>query len=334
MKLFLFLLSLVNADYCKIRQSDIDEFNIFTHKYDKFYETVGEYFERLNIYMNNRNYIHNRNNQNLSYSLEINKFADMTFNEFSRSHFGYSHNSTFSEKGVLHNMTIPGRNGSNQFIDWRAEGLVEDIKDQGQCGSCWAFSAVVVMEANHARETGKLVSLSEQDLVDCVKDCYGCGGGWPTAAISWVINGSSGNFSKNTSGIDTENSYSYLGIDEVCKFNVSNVGARFRHLVQIPEGSCSHLLDALLSVGPISVAIDAEQDFQFYQTGLFQTQECSSSHLDHAVALVGYGRTSEGKNYYILRNSWNTDWGQDGYMYYSADIDNMCGVCQDASYVL
>ena len=152
-------------------------------------------------------------------------------------------------------------------------------------------------------------------------------------AIDYVINGSTpGPGSANVSGIDTESSYLYKGFDQTCNFSNSTVGARFSNLTRIPQNSTSHLLDAVLSIGPISVAIDAEDDFQFYSSGIFTSSTCSETQLDHAVTVVGFGKISNGTSYYIIKNSWNTDWGQDGYMFFNADIPDMCGIAQDACY--
>lgn len=331
----IFALSNVNFQcYSNYTLDYLDEFNSFIQEYNKTYETDEYLLYRYLVFSNNMHYINERNSQNLSYTLEMNKFGDLTHDEFSDMYKGYNglNNASTMFDYSVHHLTLNTLNYTT--IDWRAEGLVTDIKDQEQCGSCWAFSAVVTMEGAHARHTGNLTSLSEQDLVDCVPDCYGCNGGWPYLAIDYVINGSTTDNPNgtNVSGIDTEVSYSYKGFDQSCNFTNSTVGARFLNLTRLPQGSDAHLLDAVLTIGPISVAIDAENDFQFYSSGIFTSNTCSNTQLDHAVAIVGYGRTSNGTSYYIVRNSWGTDWGQDGYVYWNADIPDMCGISQDACY--
>ena len=301
-------------------------FNNYIIKYNKNYASLNEYYYRYKVFNKKINRINYVNDNNYSYTLGINKFSDLTFDEFSYKYKGYNGLFYNNKYNNYHKLTLNNNNITQ--IDWRGEGLVTDIKDQQQCGSCWAFSEVGTMEGAKAKKTNKLVSMSEQDLLDCVPDCYGCNGGWPSLAIQYVINGS------KTEGIDTEISYPYTAQDGTCNFTKNNIGGKFHDVIKIPEGNTKYLYDSILSVGPISVAIDAEEDFQSYKTGIFESYMCSNTSLDHAVLVVGYGITSKNKKYYIIKNSWGTDWGMDGYIYFSADIPNMCGIAQDACYAV
>lgn len=328
---FAFVVSVVNGVYINnynmrlsVTPSEYNSYLTYLEMYPRSYSTP-EFWYRLSVFTENNNYIisHNKNISH-TYNLGWNNFTDMSRDEFKynrlstrmfvepHSCVGYCHNSTHS---------IPNS------IDWRASGMVTDVKDQGQCGSCWAFSAVGAIEGQHAKVTGSLVSLSEQNLVDCAGsyNCDGCDGGWPDKAMDYVI---------NNGGIDTESSYSYEGVDDTCHYNKSLSGANISKVVQIQYGSMRSLYDALGTVGPISVAIDAENDFQFYKSGIFTSTTCSKTMLDHAVLAVGYGVTLDNKKYIIVKNSWGKDWGMDGYIYFSADIDNMCGIATNASYPL
>ena len=315
---------LILSLFYNIQSQDLykEQFESFLNKYHKNYSFVSEYSYRYSIFKNNYIFIQEHNNNiNKTFTLGINNFADLTNYEFNK-YKGYFER--YSNKNIknskLHNMT----NNTPGAIDWRADNLVTGVKDQGQCGSCWAFSAVGVIEGIHAKETSNLVSLSEQQLVDCSEGNYGCDGGWPNLAMQNVI---------NRGGIDTEKSYPYDAIGETCSYNKSNVGANISHIVNITKDNTTELLNAIGNVGPISVAIDAsDPTFQFYSGGIYTSNMCSQDALDHAVLAIGYGKTKNGTKYYIIKNSWGTHWGNAGFIYFNRDINNMCGIATDASY--
>ena len=298
----------------------LDDFNNYIEEYNKNYD-LREFWYRYNIFETNLNYINKRNLELTDFKLGINNFTDLTTNEFNRIYLGTRLN---INQSIISSYNMS--NGSNPAsVDWRASGLVTDIKNQGQCGSCWAFSAVGTLEGQWAKNTSNLVSLSEQNLVDCSGGYsnMGCDGGWPDKALQYVI---------SNHGIDTESSYPYVGSDQECAYNKNTSGANASKVVMLPTGNMSALYDAIGNVGPISVAIDAEEDFQMYSHGVYNSNQCSSQYLNHAVLAVGYSVTKKNKKYIIVKNSWGTDWGMDGYIYFSADVDNLCGIAQHCSY--
>jgi len=191
---------------------------------------------------------------------------------------------------------------ANATVDWRAKGKVNPIKNQGQCGSCWAFSATASVESAHAIKTGKLVSLSEQQLVDCsgAQGNQGCNGGLMDQAFEYIIaNG----------GQCTEASYPYQAQDGTCQ--KCTPVAQISGYTDVSAGKENAIMPAL-NGEPVSIAIEADQDgFQFYSGGVF-SGVCGTN-LDHGVNLVGYG-TDGSQPYWILRNSWGTTWGEEGYM--------------------
>jgi cathepsin L len=210
-------------------------------------------------------------------------------------------------------------------IDWRKKGLVTPIKDQGQCGSCWAFSTVASVEGQHALVNGNLTSLSEQNLVDCsnAEGNMGCDGGLMDQGFQYII---------DNKGIDTEASYSYEAVDDTCRFKRRNVGATIDSFVDINSGSELSLQLASATIGPISVAIDASSfEFQFYSDGVYTDTECSSVFLDHGVTVVGYD-SLQNVPYWTVKNSWGADWGKEGYILMARNQNNMCGIATSASY--
>jgi len=297
-----------------------------THK--KNYQEHEEPVRRI-IWEQNLQKIHEHNMEadmgKHTYWLGLNEYADLTNGEFVKKFNGFkmaapknSNGSTFLAPS---NVEIPTE------VDWRKEGYVTPVKNQGQCGSCWSFSATGSLEGQHFRKTGKLVSLSEQNLMDCSHPWgnNGCEGGLMDYAFQYI---------KDNKGVDTEESYPYEAKDKKCRYNKDNVGATDTGYTDIKQGDEEGLKQAAATVGPISVAIDASHmSFQLYRSGVYSEQECSSTQLDHGVLVVGYG-TESGSDYWLVKNSWGESWGMDGYIKMSRNQNNQCGIATSASYPL
>ncbi|XP_044175712.1 procathepsin L-like isoform X2 [Acropora millepora] len=311
-----------------LREDDYDtQWKAWRAFYKKSYATETEENARRGIWRDNLKKIAKHNSEGHSHVLAMNQFGDLTETEYRFLYLGMrSHFSTESKRnGSTYlppsHVTLPAE------VDWRQEGYVTPVKNQGQCGSCWAFSTTGSLEGQHFKKTGKLVSLSEQNLVDCSSSYgnHGCQGGLMDNAFRYI---------KANDGIDTEASYPYVGYNERCRFRAVDVGATDSGYVDISSGDENALESATATVGPISVAIDASHmSFQFYHSGVYNNPSCSSTQLDHGVLVVGYG-TYEGNDYWLVKNSWGTSWGMEGYIMMSRNRNNQCGIATSASYPL
>uniref|UniRef100_A0A8C3WDG2 Cathepsin L n=1 Tax=Catagonus wagneri TaxID=51154 RepID=A0A8C3WDG2_9CETA len=255
------------------------------------------------------------------FTMAMNAFGDLTNEEFRQMMNGFQ-NRKHKKGKVFHDPLLPSRS-----VDWREKGYVTAMKNQGQCGSCWAFSATGALEGQMFRKTGKLVSLSEQNLVDCSQPQgnKGCNGGLMDNAFQYV---------KDNGGLDSEESYPYLGKDESCQYQPQSSAANDTGYVDIPKQE-EALMKAVATVGPISVGIDASHEsFQFYSAGIYFEPQCSSEDLDHGVLVVGYGAegADSNKKYWLVKNSWGNNWGMGGYIKMAKDKNNHCGIATMASY--
>jgi len=293
----------------------------------KTYETPSQERVRYVIWQENLRKIEQHNaGGDSDMVLRMNHLGDLTNMEYRTMMNGYrmgglnrTRASTFLAPSNMAPLPVA--------VDWRKEGYVTDVKNQGQCGSCWAFSTTGSLEGQTFKKTGKLVSLSEQNLVDCSTKYgnMGCNGGLMDQAFQYI---------KENPGIDTEKSYPYEAVDGTCRFKKADVGAEDTGFVDIEEGSEDELQKAVATVGPISVAIDASHfSFQFYHHGVYNEKRCSSTRLDHGVLAVGYGTYKE-HDYWLVKNSWGESWGLDGYIMMTRNKKNQCGIASKASYPL
>lgn len=317
-----------------------EEWQEFKAKYNKNYTDESEDNYRFKVFLTNKHKIakHNQRQANglHSYTLGLNKYADMTHQEFVRTMNGYrphlrkpneltsnQHEDVHRERRRLDEpFEVP------KSVDWRQHGYVTPVKDQGHCGSCWAFSSTGALEGQHFRTTGDLISLSEQNLVDCSKKYgnMGCDGGLMDNAFKYI---------RDNHGVDTENSYPYEAHDDKCRFKNKTVGADDKGYVDIPSGNEAKLTKAIAMKGPVSVAIDASQEsFRLYDGGVYDEPNCGNSqdNLDHGVLVVGYGTDPVHGDYYLVKNSWSETWGQSGYIKMARNKDNQCGIATAAVY--
>lgn len=290
------------------------KFMEFVSFHGRSYATKAEFNFRMNIFKNNLKFVQEFNaDENNTHTVEINHFSDRTPQEMKKM-LGYKPALKERLPTLLPVTDV-------MSIDWRTKGAVTPVKNQGQCGSCWAFSTTGAVEGAMFLKTGKLQSYSEQQLVDCSSAFgnYGCNGGLMDNAFQYV--------EKNPLELETD--YAYTDRDGTCKYVAAKGQGKVVSYSDVTPNSADQL-KAALAKQPVSVAIEADQmSFQGYKSGVITTG-CGQN-LDHGVLAVGYG-TLNNQEFFLVKNSWGTGWGDQGYVRISTSASNVCGILSDPSY--
>ena len=300
------------------------QFSDFRERFNKNYENLQELEMRFQIFRENlRDIIMHNLDITQNFTMGINQFTDLSQEEFKEKYIG----ELKREVGSYGCKTFSSSaSGAPVSIDWRTKGAVTSVKDQGQCGSCWTFSASAAVEGAWAISKGQLIDLSEQQLVDCATGIsygsHGCSGGQMDGAFKYVIE----------HGQCSLASYTYTAKDGTC-----HTCSAVAHI-----SSCSDVnpndqlsLKAAVAKQPVSIAIEADtRYFQSYSGGILTSTSCGQN-LDHGVTIVGYG-SENGINYWLVKNSWGTTWGDKGYVKIarseSTNDAGICGIAMMASF--
>ncbi|XP_047437269.1 pro-cathepsin H-like [Mugil cephalus] len=299
-------------------------FKQWMSQHNRVYD-VEEYHYRLHVFTQNKRMIDHHNAGNHSFTMGLNQFSDMTFQEF-RKFYLFTQPQNCSVTKTSH---VSSTGPHPESVDWRTKGnFVTHVKDQGYCGSCWTFSTTGCLESVNAIATGKLIPLSEQQLLDCSKHFhnYGCLGGLPSQAFEYI---------KYNKGLMTEEDYPYKAHDDTCNFNPKLAAAFIQDVVNITSYDEKAMVDAVARLNPITFSFDATAEFMHYKEGVFSSTQCKNTtdRVNHAVLAVGYGTDDNDTPYWIVKNSWGTGWGKDGYFLIERGT-NMCGLAACSSYPL
>ncbi|CAH1424443.1 unnamed protein product [Lactuca virosa] len=285
-------------------------------KHSKFYNTLREKEKRFQIFKDNLRYIEAHNSGDHSYKLGLNKFSDLTIEEHRLRYSTGAIPKRKSNKLKSDRYSPLSADVLPDSVDWRAKGAVAPVKTQGKCGASWAFSAIGAVEGINQIVTGDLITLSEQQLIDCDTSNYGCDGGFVTDAFDFII--------KN-GGIQSDKDYPYTAKDGKCDTSKKNTTLvtidDYEYLLEESELA----LQKAVANQPISAGIAINStDFMSYSSGIF-SGVCGDL-VNHGVVVVGYG-TENGKDYWIVRSSWGTEWGEEGYIRLERNIKQDIGKC-------
>ncbi|XP_047318994.1 ervatamin-B-like [Impatiens glandulifera] len=293
----------------------------------KVYNGIDEFEKRFEIFKDNLVFIDAHNSENRTYKVGLNVFSDLTDEEYRSYYLGLKYDGDVQSVQSEPDSAVSPGEILPESVDWRTKGAVSPIRNQGQCGCCWAFSAIAAVESINKIVTGQLIDLSEQELVDCERASQGCKSGYIFTAFHFII---------RNGGIDTEKDYPYREAKGTC--NATKMKSKLVSIdgiKRVPSNNENSLKKAVAQQ-PISVGIEAYgKAFKNYVSGIF-TGNCGTS-IDHAVVVVGYG-SEKGLDYWIVKNSWGTNWGERGYMRIKRNNvpggrgEGKCGIAMQGTY--
>ncbi|EGG25189.1 hypothetical protein DFA_03437 [Cavenderia fasciculata] len=315
------MLAVVSAYNVRLSTADdyTTRFKTWMVEHNKMYHEEEEFYLRLSNFIRNIHSIEKMNRQyGRTATFGLNKFSDLSLDEFKKHYLmpNYKPKARVTKETFNYPSNIPAT------LDWRTKGYVTPVKNQLMCGSCWAFSATEQIETANIMAGGQVEYLSEQQIVDCDPYDGGCGGGDPYTAYQYV---------QNNGGLTLNVTYPYTAANGACYANSTAPAVQVTAFgYASSQGNETQLREAMAARGPLSICVNAEP-WMSYQSGIFSST-CSDD-LDHCVQIVGYDTDATSKTpYFIVRNSWGTDWGLLGYIYIQAG-SNLCGITNEVTYV-
>jgi len=334
MKVFVALFALMAVAAAAPQGSDHVLHAILQAKWGAFKATHGKEYhpeeehKRLSNFLQKTHMIETHNERFAkgleSFQVGHNELSDLSFEEYLNTRLGAVPPTEPEACNATYFQPSAGFRAP-QSVNWVEKGHVKHVKNQGSCGSCYAFASAAALEAQHARKHGGAVDLSEQQLVDCTVNMGngGCSGGWMHTCFKHV---------QDQGGINTQRNYPYESKAGACRYKAHDPACKVTSHVRIPYGDERALQEAVASVGPVTIAYDAStREFGSYQSGIYQSANCQPQRTSHAVLVVGYG-TEGGVDYWLCKNSWGASWGLKGYFKMARNKNNHCGVCTAASY--
>jgi len=331
--------------------TDNYQFTLYQNQLKKNYGLIQDklYDFRLNNFIKNNKKILEHNIKNITqWSAFWTSLSDLSIVEYQQLFLTEPKQFTFIDKYIrfyYFDDSLTFNNNSNfpHLIDWRTFNMVSPVKNQilninntfkTFCSSSWAFSAVGSLEGQMAKLTGKLESISVQNILDCADYNIGCyGSGYPNLGFNYI----------KTNGFHYDETYSYTGIKNycgmICNIHINNnlKHIHFKDIINIKSGDTNGLLHALTYVGPVSAIIKVDEDFINYSGGVYNLTKSPLEYntlFNLSVLVIGYGMTIDKTPYYIIKNSWGTQWGMDGYFHWNRSNPNMGGIANHASFPL
>ena len=331
---------MLDLDNPHVEGALMQTFESWAKAHKKIYSSYEERKKRFGLFVESyKRILHHNSNlkgKPSSYQLGFTSFADWTDDEFeTKLGFQSKRECWYVDENAPKVVQEENPLWSSSTIlpkarNWVDEGIVSPVKNQGQCGSCWAFSAIGALEAQYKKKHGKSIIFSEQQLLDCSQGYgnLGCNGGFPARAFEYI---------RRSGGLESSQDYPYeMQSNFSCRFSKSKAALKIERVVNITESNERELEYAVAFAGPVTVAFLVPKDFRLYASGVFTTEECGVTKpkdLTHAVLVVGYGVSFDGMKYWLVKNSWGELWGMKGYFMMERGR-NLCGISDCAAYAI